>query len=373
MGSKRSMLANGLGTILKEEGRGASRFVDLFCGSGAVSWYAAENLQCPVLAVDIQEYAVALARSVVTRTRKCDLAALSDWLSESVSDLENSPLWTEAAGLRGCGRPIQEIVSLSRDLCADTSSSGPIWRAYGGHYYAPWQALTIDCLLGALPMEPEKRSVALAATIHAASKCVAAPGHTAQPLQPTETAATFLMEAWSRDPLDYVVKAIQEIGPRRAQRRGIAMVGDAEEVSASLGDSDLVFADPPYSNVQYSRFYHVLETVARGTCGPVDGAGRYPASHERPRSVYSLRSQAQHAIYRLLRTLAEKGCTVVLTFLLGQASNGLSGNEIANMAREWYKVSDYAVKSNLSTLGGGNNGNREARQLRTEVILVLRR
>ncbi len=68
MGSKRVMFENGLGDILAEEANEASRVVDLFCGSTAVSWFAATQLGKPVLSSDLQEFATALAGAVVKRT-----------------------------------------------------------------------------------------------------------------------------------------------------------------------------------------------------------------------------------------------------------------------------------------------------------------
>ena len=60
MGSKRAMLANGLGEIVRSESKQAERFVDLFVGSGAVAWYVAEATATKVLAVDLQEFATVL-------------------------------------------------------------------------------------------------------------------------------------------------------------------------------------------------------------------------------------------------------------------------------------------------------------------------
>jgi adenine-specific DNA-methyltransferase len=61
-----------------------------------------------------------------------------------------------------------------------------------------------------------------------------------------------------------------------AQRPGTVKVADANQAARGLQESDLVFIDPPYSGVQYSRFYHVLETIADGGRGPVTEVGRYP-------------------------------------------------------------------------------------------------
>ncbi len=67
MGSKRAMLENGLGHLIVEETQRCERVVDLFCGAGSVSWFAAQSTRRPVLAIDLQHYAVVLARAIVGR------------------------------------------------------------------------------------------------------------------------------------------------------------------------------------------------------------------------------------------------------------------------------------------------------------------
>lgn len=67
MGSKRWMLCNGLGQLIQNELRTAKRFVDLFCGSGAVTDYAAAAGRIEVIAYDLQEFCVVLAGATVAR------------------------------------------------------------------------------------------------------------------------------------------------------------------------------------------------------------------------------------------------------------------------------------------------------------------
>ena len=76
MGSKRSLLRNGLGDVIGEESREGNRVVDLFCGSASVSWFAAVELGQTVLACDLQEFAVVLAGAVLGRTRPIDHSVL---------------------------------------------------------------------------------------------------------------------------------------------------------------------------------------------------------------------------------------------------------------------------------------------------------
>ncbi len=258
----------------------------------------------------------------------------------------------------------------ARHLCRIPSEVGPIWNAYGGHYFSPKQALTFDYLLRHAPGHGQERAVCLAAAATAASRCAAAPGHTAQPFQPTEGAAVFLRRFWNRDPIGICESVLDNLCGRHAQTAGDAFVADAVEVAERSRPDDLVVVDPPYSAVQYSRFYHVLETVARGECGVVDGVGRYPPIEERPQSAFSKESTSEGALRRLVESLAASGSTVILTFPEDECSNGLSGEAVLEIARSCYDTRQTTVVTKFSTLGGNNRGRRSHRSSNELIILM---
>jgi len=372
MGSKRYMLENGLGELICEQARDAHRIVDLFCGAGAVSWFAGENTARKVIAVDLQNYAVTLAGAVIERNVSLDYDQLIiKWLSDFERARARSDLWSAGVSVEKNAKETRELVKKARILCEERLAVGPVWNAYGGHYFSPTQALTFDCMLKCLPHEEPERTVCLAATLISASKCAASPGHTAQPFQPTETAAQFLREAWKRDPLLLCKKALWEICPRHAKIAGEALVSDAIEFAKNLHSDDLVIVDPPYSGVQYSRFYHVLETMALGYCNSVEGVGRYPPIEERPQSAFSNKSQSKSVLTELLSTLARVGATVIFTFPAGECTNGLSGNIVTETACVWYDVEKKLVNGRFSTLGG-NNTYRASRNSSSELLLLMR-
>lgn len=373
MGSKRRMLQNGLGELICNHARHVRRVVDLFCGAGLVSWYAAQNTNRKVLAADLQGYAATMARAVIARDAPLSAEDLSrQWLSRVKRARARSRLLGRAIKVEEGAEDIKRVVGSARALCAKKRSSArPVWTAYGGYYFSPFQALTFDCMLRHLPEREPHRSVCLAATISAASACAASPGHTAQPFRPTPTAAPFLVQAWSRDPVEYSEKALRQICPLHASVVGEAVVSDAIELAARLGPTDLVIVDPPYSGVQYSRFYHVLETIAQGRCGPVSGAGRYPPVSERPQSDFSKRSTSRQALSGLFSTLSSVGTIVIFTFPAGECSNGLSGPVVSEIARSWFAVEEEVVEGQFSTLGG-NNDHRASRTPSSELLLLLR-
>ena len=369
MGSKRAMLQNGLGELLAREVLGADRFVDLFSGSAAVAIYVAQNHPVPVFAFDLQNYSAVLARAVVTRRRPISWQATwRDWQRR-------------ARGLQRHTR-VPVTPALTRAVVEDVRRwSGqqirlPITRAYGGHYFSAEQAVCLDVLRRTLPEDEREFTVALAALIDAASECAASPGHTAQPFQPTRTARRYIAEAWNRDIFEHTREVFALLSGQVAQRVGRADVRDANDVARRLREGDLVFLDPPYSGVHYSRFYHVLETIARGEAGDVFGVGRYPARELRPRSRYCVRSESAIALNDLLETIAGRRARAIMTFPDHSCSNGLSGQVVREIAGRHFRIDEDIVASRFSTLGGtgderANEAGRAARQEANELLLVL--
>ena len=373
MGSKSSLLKNGLGQIIADESKNAARIVDLFCGAGSVSWFAAVDLGKRVLACDLQSYATVLAGAVIKRKRAANFEEVEEvWLKQARIMLSKLDKWCEALKLDSTESRTELWQRKAQKLCDSycEDSSSLIMRCYGGHYFSPTQALSFDAMLETLPNEKDIRELCLAATIMAASCCVASPGHTAQPFKATESAGRYLREAWQRDPFHYARKALEKLCPLYPSLTGDTIIDDANQIAISLKADDLVFIDPPYSAVQYSRFYHVLETMARRSCSAVEGVGRYPPFSDRPKSLYSQKSSSKIAIEDLLSKLSSNGCTVVITFPLKKRTNGLSGKYLEEMARQFFRVKCRLVNSQFSTLGG-NSINRAARKSSDELMLIL--
>jgi adenine-specific DNA methylase len=372
MGSKRAMLLNGLGNLLEREIVEANRFVDLFTGSAAVANHVAQKYDIPVLASDLQAYSVVLANAVIQRRQKLDWKRLwNGWRSRAENLVKSLPRTPSISG------PLtRKNVEKSRNWCANRPSDFKITAAYGGHYFSPQQAIWIDALRATLPKSKAARTVALAALIQAASQCAAAPGHTAQPFQPTRTAKKFLKEAWCRSVLQKTKQAFIQLSDSTARKKGLAQIIDANLLAKKLRKGDLVFIDPPYSGVHYSRFYHVLESIARGRSGVVTGIGRYPNERHRPRSRYSVQSEASDALDDLLKTIAGRGSKIILTFPNHNCSNGLSGSVVYKIALRHFDVVKKSVASRFSSLGGtsdnrGNEAGRAARRHTRELVLTL--
>lgn len=385
MGHKGKLLPI-LGDILIHESRNAERISDPFCGSAAVSWFLAENTNKIVVAGDLQSFAVVRAASVIERTEAIDSdALLQRWYEQAhqliariTAHFPNAERSVDPEYVTS--EDIRYVVSRSRTFCENVlpplldriGGAYPMTRAYGGYYYSPLQAIELDALRQTLPEQPALRSVALAALIETASRCAAAPGHTAQPFQPTASAARFILEAWNRNVWTMLSQAVQTIAQTHAQVVGRACTRDFQHSIDDLHEGDLVFADPPYSDVHYSRFYHVLETLSRGDEVAVSGRGRYPPFAERPNSKFSKKGSAFSAAKGLIEACHKKSANLVLTFPSTGASNGLLTADFIDAANgKFSSIEVHEVVSNFSTLGG-NAKTRGGRKACIENIVCFR-
>lgn len=371
MGSKRWMLGNGLGELLDYRAPKSARFIDLFSGSSAVASFVATRHKVSVVAADLQTYSRVLSAAVIERTEVLIAEEIwAKWLYRATTLLKTVRSIPDTSNVTG------KLVEEARKWCANRQK-WTLTRAYGGHYFSPKQALWLDALRCTLPSQKQHKAAALAALIDTAAYCAASPGHTAQPFQPTKTAKRYLQEAWDRDVCRHAEVALKAIALRHAKVLGSAVVADAVMLAKTLRANDLVFIDPPYSGVHYSRFYHVLETVATGRCEEVSGVGRYQDSKFRPRSDFSMKTTSSAALDNLLKEISDHGAEAIITFPEHECSNGLSGSIVEATASKYFSVERKVVSSRFSTLGGTSGASatgseRAARQAAKELILYLR-
>ena len=365
------MLDLGLSTAISEALNHGRRFVDLFSGSGVVGQWVAETHTNAVDSVDVQAFAQILAASVVERTAPASAPILERWIAASRSQFQ-------ALGGDDLARMPIDIqgVRNQRALAVGDKSLGFVSRHYGGHYFSSGQAMALDCLLANTPTAGAERVVALASIIESASLCAAAPGHTAQPFQPTDRLIGHIAEAWRRDPFRYA----ERIAIGLAQRYSLAAGGrafklpSAKFIEEELHAGSVVFCDPPYSEVQYSRFYHVLEGIALGGWASVHGAGRAPQRELRFASEFSSRTHSAAAFTQLFASLAGKETTVILTFPDHECSNGQSADKLEALAAPWFDVSRSHIEMTHSSLGASSARSTSRRPHRQvdEALLILR-
>lgn len=341
---------------------------DLFAGSGTVANHFARMR--PVTAVDIQEYSRVICDALL-RSRTVPVPG-------SVQEaLENRIARSEANGVLKAAAPLIELEERAMaqaalgdsSLLASLIEAGPMLTAdrggvlpeikasmdqanselqavhgsaglasmtlrhFGGSYFSFRQAAEIDVLLEyAHSAEPQLKSCLIAAVLSTASELVNTVGkHFAQPIRPRDKNGKIknnLHNAAARDRykpvlntfLDMLDKYIVESSSVFDNR--VVKSDFAEFLRSDSFDAGIVYADPPYTRDHYSRFYHVLETLAlrddpqvstntaHGRTVPSRGVYR-TGRHQSP---FCIRSEAPKAFDQLFDLVSARGAPLVLSY-----------------------------------------------------------
>lgn len=326
VGSKSRMLSRGLGEHLETSIArvGPSRIVDLFSGSCAVGGHLARRIKLPVLAVDAHRYAAAWGHvSIEASTRELELT--TRLLDAARLKASRDRRW-KVLSTHDSPRTQEELAAARR---VSSECSGPtdhLLRSYGGHFFSPSHALALQIARDAARGSPEIEACVVAALTAAAVGVSSSPGHMAQPLK-SANALPFISAAWGRDIWSSMRRYLANEMASRPLVTGTSRQGDVVP-NFPINSSDWVFLDPPYSTIQYSRLYHVLEGIATGGFPAVSGVGRMPEASHRSVSVYSLKSKAVASLTDLVLGLLRQGAHVALTVPAIAGSNGVGADSL---------------------------------------------
>ncbi len=369
LGSKLRSLDPLLSTISKYA-PASGHIVDLFSGSTIVAQALADSGYA-VSAYDALRFSAEAAKATlgVGRTDGDDLLKDVERVIERAS---SSPLykvfapWIEeeerqlsrgdGAGLLHAGSVVPQIwradnatsslLSLFGDLDARRGSQPGVGFVcsthYAGTYFGVKQAVAIDAIRFAiedLGLSTWCRSSMLTALVSAMSAAAYTPGkHFAQPhkISGTKDLAFHKKRALSDRNVD-VFKELRFATARLAARsyspNGIHMAEQKlmeELLHRDVSGVDVIYADPPYTAQQYSRFYHVPEVLISGVVPDfmtgTNGAltsGLYHA--ERFKSRFCSKKGVELAFVDLM-SLARKWQSALVISYAGNP-NGKSGND----------------------------------------------
>ena len=224
---------------------------------------------------------------------------------------------------------------------------------YASIYFGLRQSIALDSLRAALedlkpPFAERKRIHYLSALLHAASTCTSGTSHFAQPRHLTKDSELRAMAARRRADIFARLRECSEdvlstvrntrhlagnqcfLGDYRALIRGEdrGATGKGKRGGPEGGirfefpsSPDLVYLDPPYTMDHYSRFYHVLEVLARYDYPPLERSpsgtvvrGRYPQIAHRFQSDFCRRATVEGEFRRVARAAAGAGAKLVISY-----------------------------------------------------------
>jgi adenine-specific DNA-methyltransferase len=235
-------------------------------------------------------------------------------------------------------------------------------KYFASGYFGILQSIEIDSLRYAIERGPDQhRAYYLAALLKSMSQCAAAPGHFAQFLVPRDRTNTrYIGKIRSRSVLERFYAALDSFPVinchRRDQNKSFRSEAtnllNSTELSSLEGDL-VIYADPPYSRAQYSRYYHVLETIIIYDYPQCTGKGRYREG--RHLTGFSQKAAVESTFREFFRAASASGAPLYLSY----PTNGLlnkAGVSPLEMMREFYEHAqiDEHIPINHSTMGASS-------------------
>ena len=363
LGSKLRMIDSIVEAIDKlDPNRG--RVCDLFAGSGTVAGMLART-RC-VTTVDIQEYSRVLCSALVFPILSADRDGLNldavgnprlEHATESIVHYEQESIKLALLGYPDMLNDFLEHCSLARFMTGEFGGSDPLrevltettsrlhdsglafgnssltTRMFGGVYFAYSQAIQLDALLDAAFSAPSsRRDILLAAVLSTASEIVNTIGKQfAQPIRLKDRHGLTkgnLLSKISKDRSANVrasftkwLNKYQTVN-RTQQPHSVIRSDYAEALSWLHEDTKVIYADPPYTRDHYSRYYHVLETlalrdnpaVAKVRIGGVERMSRGIYRVDRHQSPFCIPSQVTDAFRILFSKVARRRLPLILSY-----------------------------------------------------------
>ena len=349
---------------------------DLFAGSGIVS--LALGSDWDVTSVDIQEYSRVLCNGLANvpqsphneGTHLCKQANASSLRSELRAALAGLLAHEQKCLTKAADGSVEGLCDLleygsllplnaSRDmpptLRAELSvaidkldalglARGPqtvVTRQFGGRYFSWQQAIDLDAVLAQIhSLNHNFRDFYLSAAFVVASDIVNTVGkHFAQPIKlrdgnghPKRHLVKQTLRDRTLDVFDSYRACCHSLATiRRSGRANRAVKSDYLDF---LKDDDTpfaaIYADPPYTRDHYSRFYHVLETMALRDDPEVattkirtDGVPRLSRGIyrlDRHQSPFCIPTKALGAFEHLISAVAERHVPLILSYSPYQSS-----------------------------------------------------
>lgn len=391
---------------------------DLFAGTSVVARRLA--MSRPVVCSDVQAYSAVLARALtqprVFTSREVAFIneAANDWLVTTERGIQDLLRLEERAMMDAHTDPdaLADIIehgsltvsgrgSMQLQAAKETANGvlndrrATLTRYYGGVYFSYRQAVSLDALRYALRAVWGKDcdATALAALLGVASDLVSTVGsHFAQPIQP-RSATGNLKRSWvapvmrsrrleALTAFDTWLTRYALLPPAMYECR--AVQADYQSTLAMLGpEVGVIYADPPYTRDHYSRFYHVLETIALDDDPGVTSAkgssqrSRGLYREDRHQSPFSIRTQVGPAFQELFANAKRLDVPLVLSYSpMSEGTKARPETRLVSIDSLMSLASDYFNDVRLQTVEASSHSrfnrvelNAEARGS-AEVLIV---
>ena len=345
MGTKRR-IAHGVARMIDRQPPGP--FLDLFAGMSAVSTAIGQSR--PVWCNDIQTFASSAATAFFTsrplsfgsgRAASLALPPFRHNAAQLRARFADELVHEELALASGVASRIRSLeyrmpnvatdaaLDLERAALAKRASATPyrlFSMTFSGAYFGLAQSIEIDSIRFAVDRLLADATITAAdhrwlclALCQATSKVATTTGHFAQHMRANDGNSPRYIAQRRRPVWLEWLRAVFEnhpVGATSWRRHNRVFRQDANQLLHHLHRNGsrpaVIYADPPYTRDQYSRYYHLYETLLQYDYPTSSGSGRYRPG--RFRSPYSIKTQVGQAMEDLVSRCARLGSTLVLSY-----------------------------------------------------------
>ncbi len=299
--------------------------LDLMAGSNVVSYALKEFFT--VYTNDVQEYSYTISKAVIENKR--EIISAKSAKEELLDNIQENLLKSEYNFFE---------------------------KTYSDTYFSSLQCKYIDSIRYAIDkLDNEyKKDLYLFALMCAMCKVQSTPGHFAQfmpkdhpriiPLQKMDIYDEFLEKCNNYSDLYF------------NKNENKAFCGDYKELfKKNIGHIDTIYLDSPYSQEQYSRFYHVLETLVKYDNPTVDFKAKY--RNDRFQSDFCYKSKVKQEFENIMEFCQQNKINIVISY----SNKGvLDYNELEKLCYEYFSsVQMNKINYTHSTQGKGTKALNE--------------
>lgn len=332
MGSKRELL-DFIVSSINDLNIESNHFCDLFSGTSIVGCSLKDEYSIQIN--DIQIYTSIFANTylhnIKTLVSPSELNRIKERVVFYVNEFSNKyprlifdySNITNSLELEKLEHQQQELINNSFDIGFHLFA-----KYYSGTYWNYTQCVWIDSIRAVAEEYKGQIEyfVVLSSLIYAMSYTSQSTGHFAQFRDVTESNMNDIMQYRLRGIWPYFEKKYLEI----LNFVDVDTVNDYSITTLDYLDclrlipnNSIVYADPPYSSVHYSRFYHAIETLIKYDYPHVKYKGRY--RDDRHQSPFGKKTEVKKAFENLFLGIKERNSHLILSY----SDNGMiTQNEI---------------------------------------------
>lgn len=251
--------------------------LDIFSGTASVAYsYKRSNT---VYANDAEVYAATVAKALLGSNLKeitveeakskyeelITANEFSEWISKE-------DLFVKKEDVKGLLELYDEIPTVWKDGVKqfDNMQYSLFMKYYSTSYFGIRQARDIDIIRQVIDMSKEaEKNILLACLFFAMKECVfSKDGHMAQPLDLSKNSKRLLklrkksiVALFFEKTKDFLPDSfVSTDGENIVYNENFEKLLEREEIKNNVS---VIYADPPYTDMQYSRYYHLLNTVVQ--------------------------------------------------------------------------------------------------------------